>query len=132
MSNLFFKTAIAMLVVGMGAGIGMSVMGDHTIYSAHAHLNLLGFVVTAVYGTYFGLNPARAEGLLPKAVWAFHTLGTAVMFPALSLLLLGHGAAEPVVALSSIAVFVAALGFMAAVFRPVRNAARRGALVAAE
>lgn len=119
----FFKSAILFLIIGMGAGIFMAASHDHSIAGAHAHLNLLGFVVSAVYGTYYGLNAAKAEGLLPRIVWALHTLGIAVMFPALAMLLMGNEAMEPVVALSSIAVFIAALLFAYTVFRPVAASA---------
>lgn len=114
----FFKSAILFLIIGMGAGIFMAASHDHSIAGAHAHLNLLGFVVSAVYGTYYGFNPAKAEGLLPRIVWALHTLAVAVMFPSLALLLMGNGAMEPVVALSSIAGLIAAMLFAYTVFRP--------------
>ncbi|MBH0239529.1 hypothetical protein [Methylobrevis albus] len=114
---LYFKSAIVLLIVGMAAGIAMSASGDHTIYSAHAHLNLLGFVVTAIYGAFFALSPASAAGRLAKIVLVLHVGGTAVMFPSLSLLLLGNTAIEPVVAASSVLIFLAAIGFAVAVFR---------------
>lgn len=117
-ASLFFKSAILLLLTGMGAGIVMSASGDHSIAGAHAHLNLLGFVVSAVYGTYFALAPAKATGRLPTILWALHTVGVAVMFVSLSMLLKGTPEAEPVVALSSIAVFIAAILFAVVVFKP--------------
>lgn len=116
-AQAFFKSAIAFLIVGLCAGIYMAASHDHTIAGAHAHLNLIGFVVSAVYGTFYGLSPAKADGLLPRIVWGLHTLGIAVMFPALALLLMGNVALEPVVAISSMAVFAAALLFAWTVFR---------------
>ncbi|WP_181703013.1 hypothetical protein [Chthonobacter albigriseus] len=117
-AQLYFKTAICLLLIGMGAGIGMAASGVHTIYSAHAHLNLLGFVVMSIYGAYFALYPAKAEGRLPRIIWALHTVGVVVMFPALAYMLLGNPALEPIVALSSIVVFIAALMFGYVVWRP--------------
>lgn len=114
----FFKTAIVLLLVGMGAGIGMAASHDHSIAPAHAHLNLIGFVVTSVYGAYFALFPAKADGRLPTIIWGLHTGGILVMFPTLALLLRGETYLEPAVALSSIAVFVAAILFAVAVWRP--------------
>ncbi|WP_181708579.1 hypothetical protein [Chthonobacter rhizosphaerae] len=119
-ASLFFKSGVLFLLVGLGAGIGMAASHDHTIAPAHAHLNLLGFVLSVAYGTYFALSPAKANGLLPRAIWGLHTLAVVVMFPTLSLMLLGNAALEPVVAVSSIVAFVAALLFAFVVFRPAR------------
>jgi len=120
-AQLFFKSGILFLLVGMGAGIFMAAGHDHTIAGAHAHLNLLGFVVSSVYGTYYALFPAKADGLLPKLHWAGHTLAIVVMFPALAALLYGHLEFEPIVALSSIVAFLAAAVFAVVVFRPARG-----------
>ena len=133
-AQLFFKSGILLLLVGLSAGIYMAASHDHAIAGAHAHLNLLGFVVSAVYGTYFALSPAKAEGRLPRVIWGLHTLGALGMFVSLALLLRGNVAMEPLVALSSIIVLLAALMFAYAVFRPSRVAApiARGPLAAAE
>jgi hypothetical protein len=117
--QLYFKTAIVLLVIGMTTGIIMSASGNHGIAGAHAHLNLIGFVLMAVYGTYFALNDGKASGRLPQIIWGVHTLGAVVMFVALSLLLSGMPAAEPVVALASIAVLAAAVMFGYVVWRPM-------------
>jgi hypothetical protein len=122
-AQLFFKSGILLLIAGVSFGIFMSASHDHTGAGAHAHLNLLGFVVSAVYGTYFALFPAKADGLLPKIIWGAHTLGIVVMFPSLVALLYGNFAMEPVVAISSIVVFVAMLLFAFVVFKPVREPA---------
>ncbi len=107
----FFKTAIVLLIVGLVAGIVMAASGNHTIYSAHAHLNLLGFVVMSVYGCYFALVPAKATGSIPKLIWGLQTAGAIVMFPALSFVLLGNTSFEPIVAIASLAILIAAILF---------------------
>ncbi len=122
-AQLFFKTAILILLVGMAAGIFMAASQDHTMGPAHAHLNLLGFVVSSVYGTYYALFPAKADGLLPKLHWAAHTLAVVVMAPALAAVLYGHVEVEPIVAIASIVGFLAAATFAFVVFRPVRASA---------
>lgn len=122
-AQLFFKSGILLLLVGMGAGIFMAASQDHTMAPAHAHLNLLGFVVSCVYGTYYALFPAKAEGLLPKLHWAGHTLAVIAMVPALVGILYGHMQYEPIVAAASLVAFLAAAVFAVVVFRPVRAAA---------
>ncbi|WP_075217988.1 hypothetical protein [Mongoliimonas terrestris] len=121
-SNLFFKSGAVFLLAGMATGIGMSASHNHAIAPAHAHLILLGFVLSVGYGTYFALVPEKAVGLVPKAIWGLHTAAIVVFFPALSFLLLGNTALEPLVALASIAAFVAAILFAVTVFRPARAA----------
>lgn len=117
-STLFYKSGVVFLLAGMGTGIGMAASHNHVIAPAHAHLILLGFVLSIAYGGYFALVPQKASGLVPKLIWGLHTVAVAVFFPALSLLLLGNEALEPVVALASIAAFAAALLFAITVFRP--------------
>lgn len=117
-AQLFFKSGILLLIIGLVAGIGMAASHNHAISGAHAHLNLLGFVVSAVYGTYYALNPEKAAGRMPRRLWALHTASVLIMFVALSLVLTGNPALEPVVALASVGVLVAALMFAWTVFRP--------------
>lgn len=119
-SLLFFRTAAVLLVVGMLFGISMSASGNHAGTGAHAHLNLIGFVVMSIYGVYFGLNPDRAGGRLPKILWALNTLGIVVMFPSLALLLYGYPAFEPLVAASSFVVLAGAILFTVLLFKPAR------------
>ena len=54
---------------------------------AHAHLNLLGWVTLALYGTFYALT---ANTLSPRLAWinfALSTLGTALMITFLALFL---------------------------------------------
>lgn len=120
-SLLFFRTGALLLVVGLLFGISMSASGNHAGTGAHAHLNLIGFVVMSIYGIYFGLNPDRAGGRLPRILWGLNTLGIVVMAPSLALLLYGYPAFEPLVAASSFVVLAGAVLFAVLLFRPVRN-----------
>lgn len=117
-AQTYFKTAIVLLIIGMGTGIVMSASGNHSVAGAHAHLNLIGFVLMSVYGAYFALNAAKAVGRLPKIIWLVQTIGAVVMYVSLSMLLMGNPAVEPVVALSSIAIFIAAILFAYVVWKP--------------
>ncbi len=119
-AQTYFKTAILLLVVGLAAGILMAASGDHAAAGAHAHLNLIGFVLMSVYGTYFALNGDKARGRLPQIIWIVHTAGAVVMFVALWLMLSGNPQLEPVVALASFAVLIAAVLFGWVVWRPAQ------------
>lgn len=117
-SLLYFRTAAILLIVGMLFGIYMSASGNHAAAGAHAHLNLIGFVVMSVYGIFFGLNPGKSTGRLPKILWALNTIAAVVMFPALALLLNGYAGLEPLVAAASFLALGGACLFAVLLFQP--------------
>ncbi|SEO57460.1 hypothetical protein SAMN04490248_10739 [Salinihabitans flavidus] len=77
----FFATGVLFAVLGMIWGIQMSATADHTLSPAHAHLNLLGFVVFALAGLYYHLVPRAAEGPLAKAHYVLALLGVGMIVP---------------------------------------------------
>jgi len=117
-SELFFKTAIVFLILGIAAGLQMAISGDHGAFPAHAHINLLGWVTSAIFGGYYALNPAKAERRLAMIHYGLYTLGIVVMLPALYLMLHGNPALEPIVAGGSLVVAAAVLIFAVVVFSP--------------
>lgn len=128
-SNLFFKAAILFLIVGIGLGIHMSISQNHNVIGAHAHINLLGWVTSALFGGYYALNPAKAERRLAYIHFAVYTAGVAIMAVSLYFLLLGVTALEPVVALSSLIVFAGVLIFAWTVFsRDTETVTRKASL----
>ena len=122
-AELFFKSAIVFLIVGIAMGLHMSMSANHDVIGAHAHTNLLGWVTSALFGGYYALNPAKAESRLAMIHFWVYTLGVAAMVPSLYLLLKGFAAMEPLVALTSLVTFVGVIVFAVVVFRsPVRRA----------
>lgn len=115
-SHLFFKSAILFLIAGIGIGIHMAISGDHGVTGAHAHVNLLGWVSSAIFGGYYALNPAKAEGRLAMVHYGIYTAGVLVMVVGLYLLLKGNAAMEPVVAVGSLITLAGVLVFAAVVF----------------
>jgi cytochrome c oxidase assembly factor CtaG len=110
-ATLYFRTAIVLLIVGIGIGIHMSIAGDHRVMGAHAHLNLLGWVTGALFGVYYALHPAKAAGRLPILQYAIHMIGLAIMIPALYVMLKGNESAEPIVAGGSLVVYAGVILF---------------------
>jgi hypothetical protein len=114
------------LFVGAGMIWGMW-MGAHQNFAladAHAHLNLLGWVTSALYGTFYALT---RETMSPRLAWlnyALSTLGVLVMIPALIMLLTTNDNAkwDPIVAAGSGIVF---LGFLTFAFSALRELFRR-------
>ncbi|TIL77964.1 MAG: hypothetical protein E5Y89_17045 [Mesorhizobium sp.] len=115
-SELFFKTAIVFLMLGVAAGLEMAISGDHGAFPAHAHINLLGWVTSALFGGYYALNPAKAARRIAMLHYGLYTLGLVIMMPALYLILHGNPALEPVVAGGSLIVAAAILIFAVVVF----------------
>lgn len=115
-SQYYFKTAIVFLIVGIAMGLKMSISGSHDIIGAHAHANLLGWVTMALFGTYFAIAPAKAEGRLAMIQYWVYTGGVVVTIPALYFMLLGHQALEPLVAIGSLIAFAGVFLFAYMVF----------------
>ena len=123
-SNYFFRSAILFLIAGIGLGINMSITQNHDVIGAHAHINLLGWVTSAIFGGYYALNPAKAAGRLPMVQYVVYTLGVIVMGVSLYLLLKGNLAMEPIVAVSSLVTFAGVLLFAWVVWMPAGSGAR--------
>ena len=116
-SNLFFRTAILFLVVGIGIGLQMAISRNHNVIGAHAHINLLGWVTSALFGGYYALNPAKAEGRLPLIQYGVYTGGVVIMVASLYFLLLGNTAFEMPVAIGALITFVGVLLMAVVIFR---------------
>jgi cbb3-type cytochrome oxidase subunit 1 len=115
-AQLYFKTAILFLIVGIGMGLKMAISQDHSVIGAHAHCNLLGWVTMAIFGGYHALNPRKAERRLAMIQYYVYTAGVVLMVPSLYLMLLGNAAMEPIVAIASIITFIGVLLFAFIVF----------------
>jgi hypothetical protein len=77
----FFVTAVMAVTLSMIWGIQMSASGDHQLASAHAHLNLVGWVTMALFGIYYHLHPAANEALLAKIHYVVALAGLGTMVP---------------------------------------------------
>ncbi|QFY59031.1 cbb3-type cytochrome c oxidase subunit I [Rhizobium grahamii] len=115
-AQLYFKTAILFLILGIGMGLNMAISQDHSVIGAHAHCNLLGWVTMAIFGGYHALNPRKAERRLAMIQYYVYTAGLVLMIPSLYMFLLGNMAMEPVVAVASIITFIGVLLFAVIIF----------------
>lgn len=92
-SAAFFAVASVCLLLGMAWGMQMGATENFTMMPAHAHLNLLGWVTLALYGTFYALT---ASTLSPRLAWinfALSTIGTVLMIGFLALFLPARDAA---------------------------------------
>ena len=120
-ADLFFKTAIVFLIAGIGIGLQMSISQNHDVIGAHAHINLLGWVTSAIFGGYYALNPAKAAGRIAMIHYGVYTIGVAVMTVSLYALLKGNAAAEAPLAVASLIVLAGVLIFAWVLFAPART-----------
>lgn len=77
----FFVFAILFALIGMVWGIQMSATHDHSLSPAHGHLNLIGFVAMAVYGTFYALSPDAARSRLALAHLCLAVLSVITLVP---------------------------------------------------
>ena len=126
-AQLYFRTAIIFLIVGIAMGLTMAISHDHSAIGAHAHANLLGWVTMAIFGIYHALNPAKAARRIALIQYVVYTAGVALMVPALYLMLTGTPAMEPVVAISSLITAAGVLMFAMIVFSSQTAAAHPAA-----
>ncbi len=83
--------AAALCVLGgMLWGIQMAVSGDHLLASAHAHLNLVGWVTLALFGLYYRLTPAACASRLAWVHAGVAIVGVLVMVPGIVLVIQGR------------------------------------------
>ncbi len=116
-SSLLLRVSVALLVVGLCLGIAMGVTQDFTLAPAHAHLNLVGFVVPFLAGLYYRAVPQGAQGAL-AAVQAWLAIVGAVVFPAGVAAVVGIGPQyEPLAIVGALIVLTAAALFAVIVFR---------------
>jgi hypothetical protein len=79
-SSLLLRVSTVLLLCGLVFGITMGMREDFTLAPAHAHLNLIGFVLMFMVGLYYRIVPAAGAGLLAQIQAGLHIVG-AIVFP---------------------------------------------------
>ncbi|QGY00378.1 hypothetical protein EI983_10620 [Roseovarius faecimaris] len=111
----FFATAIVLLTAGMLWGIQMGITQDHTLSPAHAHLNLAGGVLMALFGIFYHLVPAAAASVLGKVHYLVALVG-AILF-AIGIAIHHSGGTELFAILGSLVTLGSMLIFLATMLR---------------
>lgn len=126
MDRKFVITALIYALLGLLLGIHMAASQNHGQLVTHAHIMLIGFVVSFIYGLCHKLWLDNDSGRLAVTQFYVHQLGAFFVFLALFLLYGGYVAPEklePVLAASSWAVFAGML-LMATLFIRTAKSAR--------
>jgi len=104
--------ALAYVALGMSLGIYMAASHNHAQHVTHAHILLVGFVVSFIYAVIHKLWLGEKTSLLARVQLIAHQAGALTMFSGLFLLyggIMPEEQIEPVLAPSTIVVFVAAV-----------------------
>lgn len=122
-SLAFFIFAALCGLTGMGWGIYMDISQDHSTFSAHAHLNLLGWVSGAIMGGFYALAKHRAPQRLPWINFGLSSVGTVVMIPSVAGKIMGVEAVWVGIGITigSLAVFCGMVSFLASVVMVARR-----------
>lgn len=110
---------LAYLVLGMALGIMMAVSENHSQLVTHAHLLLVGFVVSTLYAVIHRLWLAGRRRKLAWTQWVLHHGGVVGMVSGLYLLyggLVEPTAVAPMLKIASLSVISAAILMYIAVF----------------
>ena len=104
--------ALSYVAVGMGLGIFMAASHNHAQHVTHAHILLVGFVVSLIYAVIHKLWLGEKPPSLAKIQFIVHQAGAVTMFSGLFLLfgnIVPEAQLDAVLAIASITVFTAAL-----------------------
>lgn len=110
-SNWFFRLAVVWLLAGVTLGLVMAASHDHSVFPAHAHMNLLGWVSMSIFGVFYRLFPAAASSKLAKVHFWIYVPAHFVQMVTLFMLLRGTVSIEPVLAIASFAVAAGIIAF---------------------
>lgn len=102
------------LIVGVLFGMVMGATGDHTMAPLHAHVNLLGFVLSMVFGLCYHTFPAAGATTLARAHFWLHLVGGVILLVMLYLMFSGRiteAAMMPLAPLAEVMVFLGVLSF---------------------
>jgi hypothetical protein len=122
-SALSFCTAVCLGIIGMMMGIAMAASGNHSVFPAHAHLNLLGWVSLFLIGIFYRFHPALDTSRLALVHVIVWTFGTIVLTCGIAAIYLGRPDLEFIAIIGSLTVLGAMLLFAYLVFRSELGAA---------
>lgn len=79
MGTHFIKLASIFLIIGISLGIYMGIAEDFKYGDLHAHINLVGWVTTGIYGLVYSFFPKMGSNKLAKIHFWLHIVGTPLL-----------------------------------------------------
>jgi hypothetical protein len=118
-STLMLRVSTLLLLCGLIFGIVMGIRQDFSLAPAHAHWNLIGFVLMFLAGLYYRIVPAAEKNALTKIQAGLHITG-AIVFP-IGIALADTGHTEAFAIIGSLIVLAAMAVFSWIVFQTSGN-----------
>jgi len=109
MDRKFILTGFIYAIVGLILGIHMAASKNHGQMVTHAHIMLLGFVVSFLYGVTHKLWLNNPASILAKVQYYVHQVGTLTLLTGLYLYygrIVSIETIDPVLAIASIVVLI--------------------------
>ena len=125
MDRKFILTSFGYAIIGLALGIFMAASKDHGHLVTHAHIMLVGFVVSFIYGLCHKLWLNNLDSRLSKAQFYIHQVGTVGIVIGLFLYygkFVSMETIDPVLALSSIAVLIGMILMKVLFIKSYKNA----------
>ncbi len=118
-SAAFFAVAALLLLGGMALGQYMGATENFQLAPVHAHVNLLGWVTMALFGTFYALTRGTLNDTLAWTNFALSTVGILAMIPTLTMLLVTGDSAfwGPITGITGGIAMLGLLVFLISVFR---------------
>ncbi len=107
----FFTMAVIYSLIGMSLGLHMAMSQDHGQLPTHAHIMVLGWLMSAVFAVFYHLVPAAGTSRLATIHFWLAALSSLGMFIGLFILYGGNPSIEPLLAASAMAYFAATILF---------------------
>jgi hypothetical protein len=126
-SAAFFAVGGLLLLSGMLLGEYMGAHENFALAPLHAHINLLGWVTLALYGTFYTLTKDTYSPRLAWTNFALSSIGVLAMIPVLALLLTAPDGAKTYGPLAGVAGGVALLGLLVFLISAFRELVRKRA-----
>ncbi|MGI9394449.1 MAG: hypothetical protein ACR2OY_07365 [Boseongicola sp.] len=121
-SRNFLITGAVFLVVGLLIGMYMGGSGDHSLSLAHAHINLIGFVLSAIFAlTYRSYANMEASQLATYHFW-LHLAGAVVVNVMLVMMLTGRITEAGMAPIAPIVELAIVIGVLLFLFNAWKNA----------
>jgi hypothetical protein len=107
----YFTLAVIYALVGMTLGLSMAMSQNHEQLPTHAHIMVLGWLMSAVFAFFDHLVPAARNSKLATIHFWLAAVSSVGMVVGLYILYGGNPSIEPVLGISAMAYFAATVLF---------------------
>jgi len=124
MDRKFILTAFGYAILGLALGIYMAASKNHGQFVTHAHIMLIGFLLSFVYGLCHKLWLNNSTSKLATVQFSVHQLGSLILLVGLFLMygqFVAMETIDPVLGIASIVVFAGVVLMKIEFVRCTRN-----------